>query len=151
MQNPWLHKTIKIIGLIGFSVSIIVITFNILRSIYGPNQKKVLERLKSEFVKINKPANASIVSEKYTTAIDKTSIDITYLTPSNDKEIQDYYDGELKRNRWVLVGQRKIYDWGRDLGGKIFTYNKLDLFVDMQYSGDRKGYGWTYSFFMKPK
>ncbi|HLK28527.1 MAG TPA: hypothetical protein VKT28_08100 [Puia sp.] len=151
MQNPWLRKTIKVIGLIGFSISIIAITFNILRDIYGPDQKKILERLKREFAKIDRLANTSIVSEHYITAIDKTSIEITYSTPCTDEEIQDYYDGELKRNGWVLVGQRKIYDWGRDLGGKVVTYNKLDLVVGIQYSGDRKGYGWAYSIYIKPK
>ena len=107
--------------------------------------------MKLEFAKIDQLPNASTRHESYLAAIGKTSIDITYSTPSTDKEIQDYYDGELKRNGWKLVDQKKVYDWGRDLGGKTFVYTKLDLFIDMQYAGDRKGYGWAYGFYLGAK
>ena len=150
MENNRFKKIIKKIGLIGFIISLIFISYNVIRTIVKqPDQTRILETLKIEFNKINKLPNALVVNENYLCIVDKTSIDISYSTSSIDNDILKFYDEQLLKNGWILVDKKKIYDWGRDLGGKEFTYSKLDFIFSIYFSGDRSGAGWNYSVFLK--
>ena len=114
-------------------------------------ENKVLESLKVEFSRIKIMPYVSIVYEGSVSYVGKTSISATYFTSATDSEIQIFYHEELVKNGWLLINQKKIYDWGRDLGGATFTYEKQNLEFIIQYAGDRMGYGWAYSIALHPK
>ncbi|RYE04992.1 MAG: hypothetical protein EOP33_07870 [Rickettsiaceae bacterium] len=113
-----------------------------------PKQEKILKELKAEFNSINKLPNDKVAYEKYIAYTDKTSVSIDYSTDLQDDEVQVFYSNELKRNGWKLIDQHKVYDWGRDLGGKSFTYRKSNLKLSIQYAGDRAGAGWAYGIYL---
>lgn len=64
---------------------------------------------------------------------------------SSYSEVSKYYDVEFKRNGWNFISDKKSYDWGRDLGGRIRTYCKGDLSASLFYAGASNSYGWDFS------
>jgi len=106
MKTSRFQRIIQIIALIGVAMTLVVIAFQIFRGIYGPNQKAILNTMRTEFNRINKLPSASVIDERYTAFIDKTHVDVTYSTYLGDDEIQRYYNAELLRNGWQLVEKK---------------------------------------------
>lgn len=62
------------------------------------------------------------------------------------EDIKNHYDQELTRNGWQFIKEKKVYDWGRDLGGRSIEYKKREFTATIQYSGEEANYGSTYAF-----
>jgi hypothetical protein len=44
-----------------------------------------------------------------------------------------------------VVKERKLSDWGRDLGGTEAEFLKGEYVLDLTYAGSRADYGWEYA------
>ncbi len=152
MANSDSEAANRKINLVLFSIIIAIILFFTVRDIINlPAEKVKLAILKQEFKQIKSAPGSEIISQHYNAYPGKTGVTITYSTSMSDKDIQDFYNNELLNKGWYLTDEEKVYDWWRDLGGKIFTYNKLNFTLSIEYSGDRKGYGWVYDILLRMK
>lgn len=46
---------------------------------------------------------------------------------------------------WIFANQKKLSDWGRDLGGFELEFRKNDYTLDVTYAGAKADKGWNYS------
>ena len=60
-------------------------------------------------------------------------------------DLTSAYEKQLLANGWRRYGEVRLYDWGRDLGGKEAFYCKGDLQISLQFSGERSTLAWRYA------
>lgn len=116
------------------------------QSVVDPINKEVLEAIKNEFNLI--PAMPDAIQNDYN-ELTKTGIiviDSGYATRHSFIDIKDYYDSKLKEHGWQFYKEEKIYDWGRDFGGKALRYKKGEFIATVQYAGEKANEAWTYGF-----
>ena len=70
----------------------------------------------------------------------------TYAMPAEYELLRCHYDEEAAENGWTPCGEKEIYDWFRDLGGRSRSYCKGELAAKLQYAGARADYGWDFAF-----
>jgi hypothetical protein len=68
----------------------------------------------------------------------------TYSIRASYENIKSFYDAQLLARGWQFSSERKIKDWGRDLGGVERIYCKNGLSANLQYAGEQTNYGWTF-------
>lgn len=110
------------------------------------NNGKVEKELKSELGLIPIMPNAKEESRDFFKKTGSALITSYCITKNDYKSINDYYSVKLKDNGWQFDKEKKVFYWGKDLGGKEISYKKGDYVATLQYAGDKADYGWTYSF-----
>ena len=112
-----------------------------------PRRLAIIDKCKAEFDLIVPLFGA--VEEKHNERGKSKSflIGSIYLTESSYDEIFYHYDQQLLKNGWQHFYRddhvQTLYGYH---GGKIDKYAKGDITATIQFSGDRAGYGWDYSF-----
>lgn len=51
------------------------------------------------------------------------------------EEVKDFYLKMLPNEGWQLVEDKKMYDWGRDFGGRYIAFRKGPHKFSIQYAG----------------
>jgi hypothetical protein len=51
----------------------------------------------------------------------------------------------LPKQGWTFVGEHKLDDWGRDLGGIEYHFRNGSYSLDLTYAGEKANYGWEYA------
>jgi hypothetical protein len=112
-----------------------------------PTGNHVLPLVERELAQIHPPSDACPTAEKV--AFSKMNLayaGMTYATTLRYDELRDHYDHELTSRGWSACGEKPMRDWFRDLGGMSKTYCKGELTGNLQYAGERAGYGWDFAF-----
>jgi hypothetical protein len=68
-----------------------------------------------------------------------------YKSAASAPDVQSFYMREAIARGWVFTSQKKLSDWGRDLGGFELEFRKNDYTLDITYAGDKADYGWNYA------
>lgn len=102
--------------------------------------------LKSEFDLIKHPKLAYKCGENKIKKKDIIVFSVYFNCDLGYEDIKNHYDQELTRNGWQFIKEKKVYDWGRDLGGRSIEYKKREFTATIQYAGEEANYGSTYAF-----
>lgn len=68
-----------------------------------------------------------------------------YKSAASASDLQSFYMREATARGWIFTGQKKLSDWGRDLGGFELEFRKNDYTLDITYAGPKADYGWNYA------
>ena len=68
-----------------------------------------------------------------------------YKSAAPASDVQSFYVQEAVVRGWIFVRQKKLSDWGRDLGGFELEFRNNDYTLDITYAGTEADYGWNYA------
>jgi hypothetical protein len=68
-----------------------------------------------------------------------------YQSDAQPDSVKVFYLDYLKKEGWAFVKERKLSDWGRDLGGTEAEFLKGEYVLDLTYAGSMADYGWEYA------
>jgi hypothetical protein len=68
----------------------------------------------------------------------------SFNSAANFNDLKQFYLERLSKTGWQLVEDRRMYDWGRDLGGHFLSFTKSEYKLSIQYAGESASYGWDY-------
>jgi hypothetical protein len=60
-------------------------------------------------------------------------------------EVKRFYVEHLLRDGWNVITEKQMKDWGSDFGGYYLQFHKGDLFLSIEYAGEKADYGWQYA------
>lgn len=103
--------------------------------------------IKKEFGLIQKHPDDSLIRNFYSKSA-TIWIGSSYASNRSYNDIKEYYDSKLKEHGWEFYKEEKMFDWGKDYGGKSLRYRKGEFVATMQYAVVNADYGWDYGFSM---
>lgn len=101
--------------------------------------------IQTEFRAIQPVSGSRTVDTQSYHTSDKAYVGATYSVVATEEEIANHYRAQLLAKGWAYVGRREILDNGQNLGGWSDTYCNGGQEAEVDYSGERANYGWTYS------
>ena len=101
----------------------------------SPKAKVVMQRLEEELKLINPYPQASLIHSQDSYKGRQALVSRRYYTPATYEELHKYYDTEFASHGWRSVSERKVYNYGRDSGGKTAHYCKGEFSADIEYMG----------------
>lgn len=132
---------------IYYAILIIFICLILFKMYYDLNNDKVKNAQKKLFVEykyINIFPGSILIGQNSFRKSNSTIITKKYTINRDKAEISAYYDNELKNHQWEFYKEKKVLDWGRDLGGKEIYYKKNDRYLIIELAN--KEYNqWNYA------
>ena len=61
------------------------------------------------------------------------------------EEVKGFFVQHLTPTVWVLVEDRSMTDWGRDLGGRQLKFRKGEYWIVIEYAGEKAADHWNYA------
>jgi hypothetical protein len=134
-------------ALVGaFAVLVIMATYRHIQNSYDANAR--LRLLENEFTSITPLARASRLRYESSHKGALGSVNADYDTADSYSDIRKHYDQELRKNGWTFAREKPVTIWRRDYGGRELFYCKDHNTAVIEYAGNWKDAGWTYTFSM---
>ena len=71
-----------------------------------------------------------------------------YRSDASYDSLKRFYTGNLTRAGWLLTGERELYNWGEQYGGRALDFRKGEYSLVVEYAGSKaeeKGWGYAVS------
>jgi len=106
-----------------------------------PPQMAEVERLKSKFQAypdfVQIPNNFRVASPHI------AALSLSYKSDASPEDVKRFYIEKLGTDGWQLVDDRKLSDWGRDMGGHQLEFRKGEYQIAIE-KGGRNNDDWDY-------
>jgi hypothetical protein len=139
-----------LVGIGGLIVVVVLAAFFLLipyrQRINGPEADRRLRTLETEFRSITPLPGASQLRYESSHKTSLGSVSADYDTTSSYAEIRKHYDNQLGKNGWTFLEEKPVKIWWQDYGGKELFYCKDHNAAVIEYAGQWKDAGWTYTF-----
>ncbi len=100
-----------------------------------------VERLKSKFQAypdfVQIPNNFRVASPHI------AALSLSYKSDASPEDVKRFYIEKLGTDGWQLVDDRKLSDWGRDMGGHQLEFRKGEYQIAIE-KGGRNNDDWDY-------
>jgi len=116
-----------------FCAGIIFMFYNLI--IRAPKAKLVEEQLGREFNLIRPFPRAVAIDSEKSSKDAQALVRTRYSTDATYEEIQAYYNTEFTSHGWRYTSERRLTNWGRDLGQRTSRYCRDQWSAELEYLG----------------
>jgi len=106
-----------------------------------PPQVAEVERLKSTFPAY--PGFVQIPNDFRVVSPNIVALSLSYKSDALPEDVKRFYIEKLAADGWQLVDDRKLSDWGRDMGGQQLEFRKGEYQIAIEKAG-RNNDDWDY-------
>ena len=131
---------------LGILIAIILLVL-ILRDrlVLKPQADEHRPDLERAWHSVHHPSSSALIDEHNLGKTGRVLVGGSFKSSMSYLELRAHYDVALAELGWRFRSERGLRDWGRDLGGHEATYCNGSESATLEVTGERAGYGWTYS------
>jgi hypothetical protein len=92
------------------------------------------------------PGAVKLNDKMWTSKPRSAHVSYGYRSDAGYDDLKRFYTERLKQSGWQFIGERGLYNWGEEYGGRALDFRNGEYSLVIEYAGSKaKANGWDYA------